>query len=1122
MLRIMTNEMSGAQSELTNIPSSPKLEVRSIYMPDLGQESTKSSTTVLERPSEVVRSSVQRARGITEAARRARETGERPPQIGGGAPRQASSRDLKEEVRRVALTINPDEFDNSQIKDMANTIKIGDKLSRGMLVDFKDIAKAIVARDPNVDLSQAVTFTQFVDQLVHVVDISQGTVREIPEEVQAKYFRDEFLPNTVREKAKLDRKHADGTITPEEERQRRELEITINNFPSEQEQRLVELVTKLDLQGGSLDESTIELIVEFPSNRPLKYLINRLVSLPLNYELGRYDLGFYGKNNLDALKTYLQTRTTSAEVLPEERERADKNYRTLLVVANAIEFFHGMNSLIVQGNLEGFVRAAENITPEQLQVMQGVFGASFAMRLLDQEYELLLSRDGWINNDNYGKMMGFVIVDQINPETGEHEGRIVDNYEGSVFEKFKQHVGEAKVAKDNAERLIREATARGDNGEIERLQREYGFALKNELADMADWEVSWAFNVGKILHNLSLRPAEYISQGENPEGAEQYASFPQENMARLMNWMNEMMLRFQVAEARGGVKLSEFVQENYQKIKETDGYYEPRISKIMGKDLDFFELPAVFEVSGPMSSWRQTLMILRQIKFVKDTLPEDIRVKHKLKVEMQTGEELTLGHLIDGKLIKFKDKKDKDKDTKLGDMPDKFQARFLRTIFLKPDGTLRDDINTALGVLLKNGALNPSDDPEARKKNPELEWVKRQIRQAIWRRAAQDNPLAVLPYLNGMEFTEDNLLPEDLKKLLPKDKKGRVIRKIEIIDKKTGKAKFKDENGRDIEIDYEKFHRTLSRVHEFRMRRIKNMGTSAGYKGLEDFITDLKTNRFLSKEEWDDNREGKLIDYIRKIGEAAAGEFAEVRFNFNPFMNDVLFEQMVYGKAGAEYYRRRAAGDLGSLSKAENAYIAIANNPAGLSIEDFGKHIIEIVDGIGSPLSTETGQRKAVPIEEAWIEFGSRGNNDWDKVGIGPFRLDLKKKRTIYFTEKRFSYERVHKVVNSAPVRIFRGYGPVHWTLNKANVLNSWAQHYSGDPKGHAWSVANKEEIIHHLAEVGATGHRWALYLRKRFSGKWRWKLLLFLFTNILPIGLIAGGVDLGRRPFTEGDEFKS
>lgn len=821
------------------------------------------------------------------------------------APAGAAATLLDETIDVKRSSIDPTHFTDASLNRIAQTLHGGPAIyiTYERLADF---GETVMSRSEFADPLEVSELRHIIRDLMGPVGIKEhkGT-RELPEEAEAKFYRGQIgdIQKRINELQLM------PTRTAAEDAELAAKEAQIIAEKHEQQDRLIDLVEKLPLQQGPLDLSTIDLIADYDES--LYALVNRLIAHPLNLETGGYHLGFYGENNFESVSSYLEEESKKG---PRDEER----YRKVIVTKQAVQTFHSMNSLIVTGKINEFVSAAEQIQAEHLDIMQGTLGSGVIMRLFDQEYAMLLARDGWINNDNYGKMMGFEIESYEDPITGESRGRVVTQSEGSVFKKFERMVHEARE---------REANVPGSGGELARLN---------------NWEIKWAYNIGKILHNLSLRPAEWISQGRVPDGQAKYASFPQENMARLMNWFSKMGHRFEMGKERGGDEIIKIIQEDYAKNRDEHGYAPVDISKIGGTKLSEFELPSLFWVQGSFSSWRQSLIVLRQVA-IDHAISPGVTVGHVSGEESELTARNSLGELLDTARIKINGQSWKD-------LSDGNKAKYLQSIFLEPDPTrsgefrLRNDISHSLGVILKNPVVTPDGDPKERKNNPELHAMREKIRIAVWKRVAEDNPLAVVRYLHGLEY-----------------KSGKKVK----IFGRNGKVE-------ELGVDWETVYEKLTRIQEMRSQSIRDRGPLVGYLNLNQYLNNLRAAGDIDVGLTVNER--TLLEYIQEEGSQAAKQFANVDFNFNPFM-DSIFEDFKYGNAGAEYYRRRNAGDLGSLHSAQQAGIKIISNPGGLEPKDAQKAIHEIVDNIASPHGYSLGQERGLYWANAWGRFNARGGN---------------------------------------------------------------------------------------------------------------------------------------------------
>jgi hypothetical protein len=718
-----------------------------------------------------------------------------------------------------------------------------------------------------------------------------------------------------------------------------------SGIEQERKDLTMKLLRQMSPYANSLESDLIREILK--DEKALKYLVNRIVAQPLDSEQSEYRLSFYGGINLDQIKDILKTK---AGMGGTEGQKAENNYKNILFTSDSAQLFHGMNLQIITGNLEQFVNEARRITPEQLQIMQSIPGVVQTMRLFDAEILRVLNRDGIINNKNYDEIMGLNRDD----ETGKIEWKL----DGGTVEQKLHSIKNNKIVGD--------------------------------LNDLEDWELKWAFNVGKIMGNLSLRTAEQISLSKVPVGDSQYASIPQESAARLMNWLGWTGLRFKMAEARGGILLSKIASKLLQRDRGFQGFGENKIKKIGWQDLENFELSGIFGVTGIWSSWRQNLILL-------DNAPTG-----KIPKEKGVSGFKTIGDYLRD-VSKFKSGNlDKDGKPELLDRDDfilrlplkgkalnKFlqekSAERLRETFLINDELNSTIFNNSLGLILKHSSINGSE-----KDLPVLRKAKEEIRMAIWRRVAEDNPLAIFPYLRGTTFEDDTVISL-LDGELVIGKTAKEIRTLETEIWEGSKDKKQEKKGL---VD------KLTMLHEMRMQKLM--------KGEYISLSDLMKSKEAQSLKLDEREEGMLKN-IRKGGVITSDkieillktmrennltenmldqeqkeifemtkknvfrDLANVRFPNNPFMNDVVFEKANYSNAGAEFYRRRAGGDLSSFFSAGSEFSKLMMNPGGTPPEEAFKILHAVVEAIGSPLGTDTGQDKTAQFLEAYLTFISKG-----------------------------------------------------------------------------------------------------------------------------------------------------
>ena len=672
--------------------------------------------------------------------------------------------------------------------------------------------------------------------------------------------------------------------------------MSMKDSDPSKEKKIMNLLKEMTPHTGPFDPNFIGEVIKY--DVALDYLVNRIVAQPLDAEQSEYRLSFYGGINLDQIKDILKTKAERGSGEAISPATAKRRYQKVLYMAESAQLFHTMNLQIITGNLEQFVNGARAITPEQLQMMQNVPGVAQVMRLFDAEIFRVLNRDGIITNENYNEIMGL----GKNKKTGE----VNEKEEGGVVER-------------RFRKIIKSGTA-------------------EELNKLEDWQIKWAFNVGKIMGNLSLRTAEQISLSKVPGGNEQYASIPQESAARLMNWVGWTGLRFNMAKVRGGVLLTRMASKIYQKDREIQGFDGAgggrfKIKKMGWEDIEDFELAGMFGVTGVWSSWRQNLIILNNAPAAEKNSPNFKTIGDFLD---EASKFRVPGGLIDrGTRIKQLGLKGED----LRKVIQREQAERLREVFLLGNGELNDvRFNNALGLILKNGSINGSEkDLEVLRK------AKEDVRSAIWRKVAEDNPLAILPYLLNTELVDGT--------------------KIKLHSFGEGNPKADDV----MKKKWDDFSEKLTVIHEIRMQSLKK-GRYISFKDVVKSEFDKEEGIKLNEEE------GQMLREIERVGKSIDVDLANVRFPNNPFMNDVMFEEANYSSAGAEFYRRRAGGDLASFHSAGNEFAKLMMNPGGTTPEEAFKTLKGVVEAIGSPNGTDAGQDKVAPFLQAYLTFISKGS----------------------------------------------------------------------------------------------------------------------------------------------------
>ena len=739
-----------------------------------------------------------------------------------------------------------------------------------------------------------------------------------------------------------------------------------NNDPRK-EQAIMDILRELTPH-ETLPGELIREVIKF--DKPLDYIVNRIIAEPLDAETSDYRLSFYGGINLDQIKDKLRTAS--------EGDLAMKNrYQKILLSQEAVALFHQMN-LQVLTNLEGFVKGSQAITPEQLQTIQNIPAVAQVMRIFDEEFQRISSRDKYIYRDNYEEITGTKLAQE-----DVNQIRI-----GTVEERLRD--------------LIQAGVSR----------------------QMEDWEIKWALNAGKMLYNLTLRAAEQISLGEVPDVAEhgdrQWASIPQEAAARLMNWMGWTGFRFMISDVRGGVELAKMVRANYQRDRREQGYGRILLERIGGKKIDEFEDAGMFGVSGVWSAWRQNLIILEQMPI-----------------------------FLEGKQWKVREYiNEKTKGAKKD--PEKLEKAFLELDANgRPTGNLKREFTSALGVLLKHGSITPSE-----KDSMSLRQAKEKVRAAIWRRVAEENPLAIAPLINGLKLRDQ----------------GQI---------------FLTDDGSETGTTYtwNSLTEKLNILHEMRMQRIKN----GQYISLNDLINEENAREEGVKL---DQNERDLLAKIQTEGGNAAKEFANIRFPFTPFMNDVIYENIKYGEAGAMFYSRRMGSDLPSFYASYNeGFVKLMDNPGGITTEDALKILHQMVQSLGTPQGIEIGQDKVAPFNEAYLKWIEKGGQIDMPLVSGALKWASK----------------------------WNVYSLIQGVTRKPQSL---AQKYSGmqAPALDEFEMASTldKELHDGITRKGVGG--WIdldSKLRKKFGVKFLGLLFAFI-RDLIPVAVAAALFDLGKKSTSE------
>src|SRR3990167_345657 len=135
------------------------------------------------------------------------------------------------------------------------------------------------------------------------------------------------------------------------------------------------------VEASGIPHEILELASHFRETR--ETLINRILfkAFEDNTETNSYcaSMNLYAQGNLDTLLGYLS-------------KLDPKKYAEFMSLRTAAEFFHTMNSTVIAGNLDEFIRVAERISYQHFELMKKISGVPEVMRLYEDKYSEYLSR----------------------------------------------------------------------------------------------------------------------------------------------------------------------------------------------------------------------------------------------------------------------------------------------------------------------------------------------------------------------------------------------------------------------------------------------------------------------------------------------------------------------------------------------------------------------------------------------------------------------------------------------------------------------------------------------------------------------------------------------------------
>lgn len=625
------------------------------------------------------------------------------------------------------------------------------------------------------------------------------------------------------------------------------------------------------VEASGIPHDLLELASYFRETR--EELINRILFKayqdPTETNSYQESMNLYAQSNLDTLLGYLSKQDPI-------------RHEYFVGLRTAANLFHTMNATLSGGNLEEFISIAERINYQHFGLMRDIRGVPEVMRLYEHKYNQYLARDGRISTEGY--------------------------------EALRQEV-EQSLRLENESGLVRS---------------EYENERVENAGQMKGWELQRALNVGRTFFNITFRAAEKIATGQVPgkekdkrtEGHKRYASFPQESAVRIMNWMQWLTYRFDVAGSRGGQKFLEMVKDNYFKFLEQKRRHlgHNKLVEFGGTKTDELEVGAMFGVSGIYSSWRLENMAFTQIKIQIDgrettirewldeafmsTYPEAESISRFTRIE-QIRDQAT-------ELIKaHKHIKELGENKQFKAEMDKLQTDLLDVL-----APLIENTNIGLGILLKHDIFAGE--------------IAYKARERIWERVAQNNLPLMIDYLSRIQFkgeVKENISPLAFNNIVRGDSPNWNEETL---------ARFKNK---------------VLLGHE---RNVKQaIGADISRINIEDYTMD----------------EQRLIVKIQEAGGNLAPHLADIVFPYVPFMNDVPFELLDYRGPGNEFYRRRTGADIGSFYKAEGGFSAIMTNPGGLGEEKVLEQLDVIVKGIESPNGALDAQERVFPMFDSWLKF---------------------------------------------------------------------------------------------------------------------------------------------------------
>lgn len=527
-------------------------------------------------------------------------------------------------------------------------------------------------------------------------------------------------------------------------------------------QRAVELIRaqidKYSPEAVDFPDDLLEYAIEFQETR--EHIISKIIFKPYETtDTGRYHLNsLYTEPRLEKLLEATRTdresyRQNPADTDAELAERAEERYKELLMLRTAAENFHTMNSLIVQGKLDDFVRGAELIQYKQFGAMQNIKGVGEVLRLYEQKYQELLARDKWIYSKSYEDIRKYVeeTFHQMN-----EAGLVRSEYTGQ-----RQAAGAADA------RILQK------------------------------WEEEQALHVARAWFNITFRSAEKIGWGQVPsyeqklkgphgeqlydrhgnpiirpatgDSKQRYASFPLETAARMANFIQVLLWRFDVAPTRGGQQFLHMVKEEYKDFLVEEGHKRGtnRIKILGGMNVEEMEMSGATGFSGVYGSWRLENLAFPVLK---------------TSIAVPGGGYMTVDEWLAA--------------NPLGEMKGQALANHLRPLF--------QNLDVGLGMWASSGKIKGADGYEARK--------------VLWECIAEKNLPMMISYLQALR-TQDDSDALSLEAILDASPGGSAHWGIQR-NPRDGKLEFqKDADGHIGSPAWQALYKKIQLMHEAQVKR---------------------------------------------------------------------------------------------------------------------------------------------------------------------------------------------------------------------------------------------------------------------------------------------------------------